>query len=252
MLSSFPITNADLTFALISCLVYTTFVPNVIIQKISSKPAFAELIAKAWYVLAIEGSTPDIGRRRENFVRLALKYDMGLEIEESEREMDRQLDFYYVDGGKRYPYSFKSTCSHTLKVAWNGNVTQDRLDRFEFTTPILMLYESNSKIRSHGFYLFEVADLNRVKSELGDNFWSLPRQETNPRGFGFTGQALSRLLEIAKNKGNFVKVDFRPVQIDKDKFWSQWYESIKKVAEESVHEHPQSSDDTLPLFPSQS
>ena len=126
------------------------------------------LLLEAWLALR----HPDIGRRRENFVRLALKYDIGLDIKESEREMDRQLDFYYVEGGEQHPYSFKSTCSHTLKVAWDGNVTQDRLDRFEFTTPILMLYESNTKIRSHGFYLFEVEDLNRVKSELGESFWS--------------------------------------------------------------------------------
>jgi hypothetical protein len=35
--------------------------PNAITQKTGSEPAFVKSVAKASYILAIEGSTPDIG-----------------------------------------------------------------------------------------------------------------------------------------------------------------------------------------------
>lgn len=108
--------------ALFSPQVYTVSMPDAIIQKIGSDPAFVGLIARAWYVLAIEGSTPDIGRRRENLVRLALRNELHLQVEEPEQQMGRQLGFYCIIEGERRPYSFKSTCSHTLKVAWDGSV----------------------------------------------------------------------------------------------------------------------------------
>lgn len=223
--------------------------PNFIINKICNKPEFLELVERVWNIIYIEGSSPDIGRRRENFVKLALKYALGLTTEPPEHEMERQLDFYLVEGEKRHPYSFKSTDSHTLKVAWDGNVTEERLANFVFTTPILMLYASSTKIRESGFYLFEVDDLTLTKFKLGDNFWSMPGQETNPRGFGVTGKSLAMLLELAKEKGNFVKVNLGRGKVDEEKYWAQWYAFMTKVAEEVVLEQPPISDDKLRLFP---
>jgi len=41
--------------------------PNVIIEKIHDNPGFVELVAKAWYVLAIEGSPPDVYENLQKF-----------------------------------------------------------------------------------------------------------------------------------------------------------------------------------------
>ena len=79
-----------------------------------------ELLGRVWELLYIEGSAPDVGKRRENFIKLLLKYGFGIEIE-SAPGTERSWDFKVKIGNQWYTYSLKTTEKPTVvKVAWNG------------------------------------------------------------------------------------------------------------------------------------
>jgi hypothetical protein len=192
-------------------------------------PDFLNLIGRMWSVFNIEGTTPDVGKRRENFVRIALEKELGFKLQRPETELQRQIDFFIIEKNVKSPYSFKSTTSHTIKVAWDGNVTEDRLRHFSFKNPILLLYKSKDEKRLSGFYVFDVDDLNSVMQQMGKNFWPTINPLSNPRGFGPSGKALTRLLEIAVQKKNFVEVNFPRITVDEEKYWTEWYNFMKGV-----------------------
>jgi len=114
-----------------------------------------------------------------------------------------------------------------IKVAWNGNVTEERLRNFVFKNPILLLYKGKDQDRPDGFYVFAVTDLNEVKQQMEYDFWPRINPLSNPRGFGPSGKALSRLLKIAIQKGNFVEVRFQKIKVNEDKYWANWYDFMK-------------------------
>jgi len=190
-----------------------------------------KLIGVVWDLLYIEGRRPDVGARREHFVRTILRKELGLNITAAP-ELDRQLDFYVEIEGKQYPVSVKTLENiGVLKVAWNGHPSRDRAEEFEFSIPILFLTRSGG-----GFYLFELDDIKKVRAELiFDAFWQ-PFADTsgNPRGFGIKGQAVRKLMKIAKEKGNFVEVPFQEIIVDgkiKELYFNKWYNMLLELAE---------------------
>ena len=51
-----------------------------------------ELLGRVWELLYIEGNAPDVGKRRENFIKLLLRYEFGLEVI-SAPDTERSWDF---------------------------------------------------------------------------------------------------------------------------------------------------------------
>ncbi|MDF2957841.1 MAG: hypothetical protein OD814_001463 [Candidatus Alkanophagales archaeon MCA70_species_1] len=93
--------------------------------------------------------------------------------------------------------------------------------------PILFVYKD-------GICVFEVDDIEKVRGELGfDDFWDIPREEENPRGFGIKSKAVKRLIMIAKEKGNFVRMKGMRLEDEKTKeeYFEKWYEFVKGFAE---------------------
>lgn len=201
-----------------------------LISKIKQNARFRELISRAWDIFYIEGRGPDVGIRRENFIRLAIQKELGLKIERAP-SLERQIDFYVVVDGRKLPYNLKTMESiGTMKVAWNSYPNVEKLREaarsFKFKAPILFFHRE-------GVYVFEIEDLEEVREELGfDDFWAIPRREVNPRGFGIKAGALRKLMEIARRKGNFVELT--PVKLDLNKvrrtYLEGWYELVKKIA----------------------
>ena len=78
--------------------------------------------------------------------------------------------------------------------------------------------------------------MEKLKEEMNDNMWWIPKSETNPRGFGINTQAIKTLIEKAKEKGNFVEVNYQHVDINaiKEKYWKMWYNLLKKLALEHL------------------
>ena len=62
-----------------------------LIQKIRKR--FLELLGKALGIFYFEGHGPDIGIRRQNFLRIAFEEELGLKIREAP-SLERQVDFY--------------------------------------------------------------------------------------------------------------------------------------------------------------
>jgi hypothetical protein len=61
--------------------------------------------------------------------------------------------------------------------------------------------------------------------------WWLPRRGTNPRGFGINTKTLKILMSKAKEKGNFMEIEYQPVDLNiiKEKYWKTWYNALKKL-----------------------
>jgi len=199
-----------------------------LIRRIKKKPDFIRLLEKAWGIFYFEGSGPDIGIRRESFFKEALKEELGLKIREAPT-LERQVDFYIQIDKKWHPYSLKTMESiGTLKVSWNSFPDVERLREaarsFKFKAPIIFIYRN-------GICVFEVEDLERVRRELGfASFWAIPRQEVNPRGFGIRSGALRKLIEIAKQKGNFIEITGERIEDEnaRKEYFKRWFKFIKE------------------------
>ncbi len=78
-------------------------------------------MGRLWEILYIEGSTPDVGKRREHIIRTLLEMEFGLKVIPAP-PMERDWDFQVIlDENRRQFYSLKITETvTTLKVAWNG------------------------------------------------------------------------------------------------------------------------------------
>jgi len=198
-----------------------------LIQKIRKNKRFLELLGKAWGIFYFEGHGPDIGIRRQNFLRIAFEEELGLKIREAP-SLERQVDFYIKINESDLPYSVKTTEDiGTLKVAWNSYPDVERLKeaarKFSFRSPILYVYKD-------GICVFEADDIENLRRRLGfDDFWSIPRREVNPRGFGINGRAIRELVEMAKKKGNFVKITSVRMEDEevRKEYFRRWYRFIK-------------------------
>jgi hypothetical protein len=186
-----------------------------------------------WDVLYIEGSTPDIGIRRQHLLCIMLEEELGLKVTQAP-SLEREWDISIMIEGEERKYSLKTTERiSVIKVAWNGFPSIERARRFQFKYPILYI-SGNRKEKKISIYVFEVNDLEGLKNEIGDSMWWIPKNETNPRGFGININALKILMTKAKEKGNFMEIEYQPVDLNiiKKKYWKTWYNALKKLISE--------------------
>jgi len=108
-----------------------------LIQILKNKPEVLDLLGRIWEILYLEGSTPDIGKRREHVIRIMLEEEFGLKVNQAP-PMEREWDFSIIIEGTERKYSLKTTEKiTTVKVAWNGFPSLERARRFKFEYPIL-------------------------------------------------------------------------------------------------------------------
>ncbi len=191
-----------------------------------------ELLGRVWELLYIEGRAPDVGKRRENFIKLLLKYEFNLEVE-SAPDTERSWDFKVNIGGYWYAYSLKTTEKPTIiKVAWDGFPSWERAELFTFKYPILYVTADRSN-RRIDIYVFTLQLIDRVRKDKGREFWWIPSSSTNPRGFGISANAVYKLMEEAEKEGNHVCKKYRPIRNFAEaveKYWREWYDLLKKLA----------------------
>jgi len=191
-----------------------------------------ELLGRVWELLYIEGSAPDVGKRRENFIKLLLRYEFGFKVE-SAPDTERSWDFRVKIGNHWYTYSLKTTERPTIvKVAWNGFPSWERAESFSFEYPILYITGDRSA-KKIDLYVFTPALISSVRDDMGRDFWWMPRGGTNPRGFGISARAIRRLMEEAERGGNHVGKTYKPVSDLRravEGYWRGWYYLLKKLA----------------------
>lgn len=202
-----------------------------LIRLLQQKPEALKLLGRVWDILYIEGRGPEVGKRRENFIKEMLRREFGLQVT-SAPPMERGWDFSIVIGGVVKKYSLKTAeGSSTMKVAWNGFPSIERARRFRFEHPIIYV-DMNRRNGEISVYVFEVDDLEELKKKMGDGMWWIPKKETNPRGFGINTTAVKKLMEKAKEKGNFVSSKYDPIDISKikEEYWKNLYNTLKELA----------------------
>ena len=77
-----------------------------LIQRMRENKRFLELLERVWGIFYFEGSGPDIGIRRENFIKEAIKEELNLDIVERP-SLERQIDFHIKFDDER-SYSLKN------------------------------------------------------------------------------------------------------------------------------------------------
>ncbi|MCS7144278.1 MAG: ThaI family type II restriction endonuclease [Archaeoglobaceae archaeon] len=203
-----------------------------LIELLKRKNKIVELLGRFWEILYIEGSTPDIGKRREHIIRTLLEVEFGLKVIPAP-PMERGWDFQVIfDNQKSGFYSLKTTENiTTIKVAWNGFPSIERARKFEFKYPILYI-TANRDIKEISVYVFDVEDLNNLKNEIGDDMWWIPKSGTNPRGFGINTRSLKSLIIKAEKKGNAITERYKAVDIARleKEYWRKWYLLLKELA----------------------
>ncbi|MFZ8793905.1 MAG: hypothetical protein ACO2O2_08495 [Acidilobaceae archaeon] len=201
-----------------------------LIHLLQRKPEVLKLLGRVWDILYIEGKGPEVGKRRENFIREILRRELGLQVNPAP-PMERGWDFSIVVEGEERKYSLKTSESISImKVAWNSFPSIERARRFRFKHPILYV-TINRREGVISVYVFEVDDLEELKKEMGDGMWWMPKRG-NPRGFGINITALKKLMEKAKRKGNFVSSKYDPIDISKieEEYRRAWYNMLKELA----------------------
>jgi len=201
-----------------------------LIRLLRSKPDLVRLLGQMWDVLYIEGSTPDIGIRRQHLLCIMLEEELKLKVARAS-PLEREWDISIIIEYEERKYSLKTTERiSVIKVAWNGFPSIERARRFQFKYPIIYI-SGNRKEKRISIYVFEVDDLEGLKNEIGDDMWWLPRRGTNPRGFGINTKTLKILMSKAKEKGNFMEIEYQPVDLNiiKEKYWKTWYNALKKL-----------------------
>ncbi len=202
-----------------------------IIRLFKGRPEVLELLGRVWDILYVEGSTPDIGRKRELFLRVLLEKEFNLKVTPAP-PMERGYDFEIVIDGERRLYSVKTTETvTTVKVAWNGFPSLERARAFEFKHPILYVV-GNRALGQINVYVFDLEDLGSLKSEMGDRMWWIPTGGTNPRGFGINSYAVRRLMSKAEAKGNYVSKEYSSINVAKvaKEYMDKYYELLKELA----------------------
>ncbi|GAB6102287.1 hypothetical protein JCM16138_15100 [Thermococcus atlanticus] len=214
---------------------------DIIIQLFENNMEYLKLLGRAWEVLYFEGHSPDVGKRRENFIIQMLKKEFNLNIIQA-LDTEREWDFKIIleDKTERY-YNLKTTEGYsTVKLAWDGFPTVERILNFKFHYNILYVV-GNKKEHTIEMSVISIDDLKEIQRKttektIGD-YWWIPRSGTNPRGFGLNTKTVKRLVEKAKERGNHIKTSYDPVppaKINelKDKYFEEWYELVKKIAME--------------------
>jgi len=205
---------------------------DLLIRLFKQRPDTLELLGRVWELLYIEGRAPDVGKRRENFIKLLLKYEFGLEVE-SAPDTERSWDFRVRVGSQWRTYSLKTTERLAIvKVAWNGFPSWERVESFSFEYPILYV-TGDSSVKKIDIYVFTPMLISRVRDDMSRDFWWVPSSSTNPRGFGISTRAIRRLMMEAMREGNHVGKTYRPIsgleQAVED-YWRGWYHLLKKLA----------------------
>ncbi len=202
-----------------------------IIQLLKKNMMAVNILGRVWELLYIEGSSPDIGKKREHFIRLLLEKEFGLKII-SAPSMEREWDLSINIEGKEKKYSIKTTEGMTtVKVAWNGFPSIERARKFIFKYPIL--YVTGNRVENEiSIFIFDISDLEELKNEMGDDMWWIPSSSTNPRGFGINREAIRWLINKAKKKDNYVSAKYKPLNIAniQDEYWDNWYNMLKNLA----------------------
>ena len=54
-----------------------------LIQILKNKPEVLDLLGRIWEILYLEGSTPDIGKRREHIIRVMLEEEFRLKVNQA-------------------------------------------------------------------------------------------------------------------------------------------------------------------------
>lgn len=201
-----------------------------------------EILGEVWDVLYFEGNAPDVGKRRENFIVEMLRREFPDDIlsvkqaPSKEKEWDIEVTFR---GGLVKRYNLKTTEGFsTMKMAWDGFPSEERILSFEFKSDLLYVVKDGNKIK---ICVIDTGTLNFLQKEIESDpsklreYWSIPRENTNPRGFGLKGRAVKKLVEESKNRGNYVEVEYKPFTEKervkaKRKYLESWYELVKGIA----------------------
>jgi len=195
-----------------------------LISLLKDRSDVVEFLAKGFKALGDVIRTPDIGMRRQELFIATLRR-LGV-VKEVEEQLKREVDFYLKTSRGLKPYSLKTMKGvGTIKIAWNGFPSRERVESFEFTCPIVYITEK-------GIYVFELEDIKSVKEEMEFNdFWWIPRRTTNPRGFGISKKAVEKLIERAENKGNYIPLREISAEIRREDYLEAFYEMVKKLVE---------------------
>lgn len=202
-----------------------------LIVHLKKNPDVLKILGTAWDILYVEGRALDVGKRRENFFKLLLEKEFGIKVW-SAPSTERGWDIIVVIEGCEKKYSIKTAEGiGTLKIAWNGFPSIERARMYRFEAPLLYITRNRSENKI-SVSVFDLEDIKRLRDKLGDNFWWIPRGGTNPRGFGLTGLAVKELIKVAKKKGNYIAVEYTPINIETiaTEYWEGWYHLVKKLA----------------------
>ena len=212
---------------------------DIIIQLFENNREYLKLLGRAWEVLYFEGHSPDVGKRRENFIIQMLKKEFNLNIIQA-ADTEREWDFKIIreDGSERY-YNLKTTEGYSiLKLAWDGFPTVERILNFKFHYNILYVV-GNRRTHTVEISVISIDDLKGIQKkttgETLEEYWWVPKSGTNPRGFGLNTKTVKMLVEKAKERGDYIKMGYDPIppaKINelKDKYFEEWYELIKRIA----------------------
>lgn len=202
-----------------------------LIALLKSRLDVLKFLGRAWDLLYLESKSPDVGIRRENLIRLVLENELKLKVTAAPY-MERSWDFSVLIGNKERFYSLKTSEGVSpIKIAWDGFPSIERARMHKFMHPIL--YVKNSKrMKELAVYVFDVDDLKRVRRDLGDRMWWMPRGGTNPRGYGIATVAVKKLMETAVKSGNYVSTNYEPLKLDSliAEYWSEWYGLLKRLS----------------------
>ena len=101
-----------------------------LIRLLRSKPDLVRLLGQMWDVLYIEGSTPDIGIRRQHLLCIMLEEELKLKVAKAS-PLGREWDISIIIEDEERKYSLKTTERiSVIKVAWNGFPSIERARRF--------------------------------------------------------------------------------------------------------------------------
>lgn len=191
-------------------------------------------------------ASPDIGKLREQLFIHMLRKEYGLKVyEHASTEREADITIYFNDETKK-TYSIKSkevkmtkkslSITGTVKVAWDNFPTEDRIAAFTFHYDILLLLGSKE---AHKLFIvvLDVDTLNTMKKEKGyRRFFTIPRSDRNPRGFGIKGLVTKELVEKAKEQGNFISVECPPLSEREKQFRDTYLDRVYEIFFEKAKE----------------
>ncbi|WP_456327974.1 hypothetical protein [Archaeoglobus sp.] len=209
---------------------------DLIISLFKSNEQALEILGRAWEILYIEGSSPDVGKRREHFFRLLLEKEFNLKVIPTPPTA-KEVDFYIETNKGKIGYSLKTTEGiSTIKLSWDSfpGLSKEEIlkkaEKYPFTCPIVYV-QGDRKRKKIAIYIFEPEDVELAKIEC-KNFWWIPKTGTNPRGYGISSRGVRFLIDMAKKKENYVEKKYIPPNVEmlKDEYWAKWYSLIKELA----------------------